>query len=491
MEILLRLYDPSARPAGKQLYTVIRNLIVAGELSAGTPIPPSRTIAEVLDLSRSTVTSAIDSLSLEGYLAARQGSGTYVSALFAGHRSVPAAGPSAGALGSAERQMSRRLTETMAGPQSPFDFDETLRRPFTVGTPMVSDFPLGTWRRALTEAARTLDRIGLAYADPMGYLPLRQEISHYLTASRGLDAGPERILVVSGTQSALDLGFRALADQGDTVVLEDPCYLGASTTARLAGLAPVFVEVDEDGIVVERIPASPVPRVAVVAPTHQFPLGSTTSLSRRLALLRWAERCSAWIIEDDYDSEYRFDAGIHEPIAVLDRSGRVVYAGTFSKTMFPALRLSYMVLPQDLVTPMRAVRLTTSMHSPILEQAALATFMRNGSFAAHQTTALVTYRQRRAALFDALAATGLLEDHLAIMASTTGLHVCVQFHDVARDDVAVAASAGVRGLDVWPLSIHCHGPRRSGLLLGYGDTRVDDIVAATRTLAAVIASHSN
>lgn len=491
MEILLRLYDPGLRPAGKQLYTLIRNLIVNGELSAGTPIPPSRTIAEVLELSRSTVTSAIDSLSLEGYLSARQGAGTYVSALFAGPRSTPSEIPKRGSKDAAGQQTSRRMAETVAAPQSPFDFDKAQWRPFTVGTPMVSDFPLVTWRRALVEAARTLDRADLAYSDPMGYLPLRQEISHYLTASRGLEAEPQRILIVSGTQSALDLGFRVLADPGDSVILEDPCYLGASTTARFAGLAPCFVEVDADGIVVERIPDLLNPRLAVVAPTHQFPLGATMSLARRLALLRWAEINSAWILEDDYDSEYRFDAGIHEPIAVLDRSGRVIYAGTFSKTVFPALRLGYMVLSDELVGPMRLARMTASLHSPMLEQAALATFMRNGSFAQHQTTALVAYRQRRAALFESLADAGLLDEHLRILPSTTGLHICVEFQDADRDDEDVVRRAALRGLDMWPLSVHCHGRRRSGLLLGYGDTPAGEIVQATQALADVIRTDPN
>jgi GntR family transcriptional regulator / MocR family aminotransferase len=491
MEIILRLYDPGVRPANRQLYTLIRNLIVDGGLSAGAPIPPSRTIADALGLSRTTVTSAVASLSLEGYLTARQGAGTFVSALFAARRppssvrsedrpSIPVA-----------QQLSRRLNETISAAQSPFDFEQNRWRPFTVGTPMVSDFPFGSWRRALAEAARLLDRADLAYSEPMGYPALREQISQYLTASRGLDAGPERILIVSGTQSALDLSFRALTDPGDVVVLEDPCYLGASTAARFAGLEAHFVAVDAHGLIVDRIPALMTPRLAVVAPTHQFPLGSTMSLQRRLALLRWAETNATWIIEDDYDSEYRFDAAIHEPIAVLDHSGLVIYAGTFSKTVFPALRLGYMVLPDPLVAPMRAARLTASLHSPMLEQIALAIFMQNGSFALHQTTALVAYRQRRSALFDALARTGLLAEHLSIEPSTAGLHICVQFQDSHRDDEAIAHCATQRGLDVWPLSIHCHGPRRSGLLLGYGDTPSDEIATATKTLAEVIISNTN
>jgi GntR family transcriptional regulator/MocR family aminotransferase len=465
--LIERRFDRSAdSPLFRQLYELLRHLIVERELRSGTKLPSTRGLAEGLGVSRHTVSTAVEQLLSEGYLVGHRGSGTYVSRHFtprredrqAPGRTVPAAAA-----------LSRRGDALVSSRRSPFSRDPVptaAGRAFQVGLPAVDHFPAAGWARVLNGAWKEASARYLGYQHPLGYEPLRASIASYLRASRGLSCRPEQVVVVAGSQSALELSFRLLIDPHDSVALEDPGYLGARAAATAAGALTVPVPVDREGLDVDALESLAVaPRVVFVTPTHQFPLGVTMSLRRRIALAIWAERSGAWILEDDYDSEYRYGGRPFDPLAVLDRAGRVIYIGTFSKTLFPALRLGYLVVPVGLVDPFEAARLSADIHRPMVEQVALARFMAEGRFAQHLRRTREVHAERRAALLEE--SRRLLGGLLDVEPAAAGLHLVGRLPD-GTDDSAVAAAAARRGVDVWPLSLHALADARRGLLLGYG-----------------------
>jgi GntR family transcriptional regulator/MocR family aminotransferase len=454
-----------------RIYREVLEAILDGRLPAGSRVPPTRELAERLAVSRGTVTTAYERLTAEGFLVARTGAGTFVSA-DARPRQVRRAR-------SGHQLLPRHRWTTLPPPvpdAGPAAFD------LSVGGPDTSLFPLGAWRRLVSASLRPSITSTPTY-DGGGHPALQREIARYIGLSRSVVAGPDDVLLTNGAQQALDLVARVLVTDGDRVALEDPGYtaalrLFASHGARLTG-----VRVDAEGLVVDDLP--PDAKVVYVTPSHQFPTGAAMSLRRRIALLHWAARRNAVIIEDDYDSEFRFEDRPLEPLQSLDRDGRVVYVGSFSKTLLPVLRIGYLVAPRSLQDSLRQAKLLSDWQGDIVTQGALAQFMAEGLFAPHVRRATRVYRERRTALLDTLA--DLSPSALEVLPSVAGLHVCTYFADTAVDDVDVARRASAVGVAVEPLSPRFHTVTpRPGLALGFRHITAKRIPEAITRLRAVL-----
>lgn len=470
-------------PLHRQLYDQLRSAILSGRLEPGHRIPATRTLAEELDISRTTVLTAVRRLMLEGFLEARVGAGTWVSESIKdelrGRQARRASPDDTGPRPTSERAL--RLGRLAADvPPSPGP-----ARPFRVGVPALEAFPSERWARLAGRHWRGASGADLGYGDRSGSPTLRRAIAEYMALSRGIQGGPDRIIVTSGSQVGLALAAQTLLDHGDAAWVEEPGYGGARGALVAAGARTIPVPVDADGLDVDagRGRADEA-RLAYVTPSHQFPLGVTLSLERRLALLRWAEETGAWVLEDDYDSEYRYEGRPLLSLQGLDGGGRVVYLGTFSKTLFPGLRLGFLVVPEDLVEPFRATRYFLDHHPPVPHQEALADFIGGGELARHVRRMRDLYRERRDALTEAVDAR--LGGSLTVLEDRTGLHLTARFRE-PRDDRAVEARAWERGLGLLALSpFYEEDPTMSGLVLGFGNTPVDGIGSGVEVLAGIL-----
>jgi GntR family transcriptional regulator/MocR family aminotransferase len=468
----------------RQLYGALREAILAGRLPPGTRLPSTRTLASDLGAARNTVVGAFEQLAAEGYVQARVGDGTRVAAvlpetlLHARRAHVPQA-PSASA-----PDLSRRGRALVAARRP---LPDVARRAFQPGLPALDEFPREIWARLVARRSRVPARGSLGYGHPAGLPSLRQAIAAYVGAARGVACDADQVIVVAGAQAGLDLACRLLLDAGDVAWIEEPGYLGARGALLGAGAHLLPVPVDGEGIDVEagRRAGRPA-RLVYVTPSHQFPLGVTMSLGRRLALLAWAAEAGAWILEDDYDSEYRY-AG--RPIAAmqgLDPAGRVVYAGTFSKTMFPALRAGYLVVPPALVDAFGAAVRVTGHQVPAAEQAALGDFIAEGHFAAHVRRMRALYAARREHLVAALRRR--LSGLLAVVPSEGGMQLAATLPRGA-DDAAASRAADAAGIVAPPLSMYHLGTRpRRGLHLGYASVREREIGPSVDRLARALES---
>ncbi|MBI5563566.1 MAG: PLP-dependent aminotransferase family protein [Chloroflexi bacterium] len=465
-------------PLYQQLYTHLRAAILSGELKRGLKLPSTRALADELNLSRNTVLNAYRQLLAEGYLEGHTGSGTFVADVLPEHLLTTP---------DRKRSTTPERIEPHAPPFPTLSLPPSnsgLPRPFRSEVPALDVFPYELWSRLVARQARRLPRTAFTYQEPAGYRPLREAIAAHVTVTRQVHCTPEQIIMVSGAQGALDLAARVLLHAGDRVWMEDPGYPGARGALLSAGAQIVPVPVDQEGLMIEAAVAhAPQARLAYLTPSHQFPLGVTMSLTRRLALLDWATRTGAYLIEDDYDSEYRFAGRPLAALQGLDEAGRVIYIGTFSKVLFPALRLGYLILPAPLVDEFLKMRRYMDTHLPILEQAVLTDFMTEGHFTRHLRRMRTLYAERRAAL---LAAAHDLP--LDIYAPEAGIH-CVGWLPVGMDDQALVRQGAAHGLDLTPISIFCLEPlARKGLLLGYGGYSVAEIKAGVRRLAAALRS---
>lgn len=451
----------SSLPLHRQLYQGLRGAVLRGRLGAGARLPSTRDLARELGVSRNTVVNAFEQLLAEGYLSGRVGSGTYVSGAVGriGGRShtVPAGGkPRLSKRGT--DQLSARVLELTANAPA---------APFIVGVPALDRFAYKTWGRLLAQRWRERAPALLSYADPAGYRPLREAVANYLRLVRAVQCEPDQVILVSGSQQGLAVSARLLLDPGDAVWFEEPGYLGARAAFAAAGGRLVPVPVDEEGMDVargERLCRRA--RLAYVTPSHQYPLGVTMSLERRLRLLEWAERSGAWILEDDYDSEFRYRDWPLASLQGLDRSDRVIYLGTFSKVLFPSLRLGYLVVPRRLARSFAIGRALTDRQSPMLEQAVLADFIAQGHFARHIRSMRSLYAERQAALVRA--AGEELEGRLEVRPADTGMHL-VGWLPRGANDIEASRAAASRGVFASPLSRYylSRSPHRPGLLLGY------------------------
>ncbi|MDT8067431.1 MAG: PLP-dependent aminotransferase family protein [Terriglobia bacterium] len=474
-----------ARPLHRQIYDGFRVAILRSNLSAGQQVPSSRQLASELGISRIPVLTAYSQLLAEDYFETRTGSGTFVSASLA-HRSIATVQPANGNGHHPEtRSVSRQALaaqQLYAGPW-PFGWGA-----FGVGQVALDHFPFATWSRLLARHSQRVHARALHYSDPKGSPEFRNEIATYLRTARALNCDAEQVVIVSGTQQALEITARVLADPGDHVWMEEPGYWSIRRVLSMNGCCLVPVPVDDEGInVAAGIRACRKARAAFVTPSHQFPLGATMSAARRIQLLEWAEETGAWIVEDDYDSEYRYEAMPIASLQGLDRNSRVIYIGTFSKTLFPSLRVGYLVVPRDLVSRFIAVRVASDLYPPHLYQAALADFMAQGHFARHIRRTRQLYRERRSALVDALRQE--FGPSLEILGAEAGLHVVIKLpHGV--NDVQLSARAVQQKLWLWPLSCTYIGPPAQGVILGFGSTPTREIPNAVRKLRELICEAS-
>jgi GntR family transcriptional regulator/MocR family aminotransferase len=462
----LHLDLAAAEPLYQQLYAEIRAAILAGRIAPGTRLPSTRSLAASLEVARATVVSAFEQLMAEGYLEGRSGSGTFVA------RDLPDDLLHAGAPAVATRPagavppgLSRRGQALAAARVGASPLGQGPPRPFQYGAPDAAGLPLELWSRLAARHYRSPSPELLTYGDPAGYRPLREAVAAYLAAARGVRCTPEQVVIVSGSQQGLDLAARLLLDPGEQAWVEDPGYLGARGALEAAGAALVPVPIDAEGLdVAAGARLAPQARLAYVTPSHQFPLGATMSLPRRLALLAWARAAGAWVLEDDYDSEYRYAGRPLAALQGLDDAGRVIYIGTFSKVLFPSLRLGYLVAPPALAGAFAAARALADRHPPGVLQAVLADFIAEGHFVRHIRRARERYAERQEALVHALAP---LADRLETTPAAAGMHL-VGMLPPGADDRAVAEAASRHGVYTTPISAYALRPLpRGGLLLGY------------------------
>ena len=484
--ILIAL-DPKARDSlTRQIYRALRDGILAGRLTGGLRLPSTRALAADLGVSRNTVVSAFDQLLAEGYIESRVGRGTRVSQTMPDHllharaRARPRQTPVALA-----GEPSRRGTALVdhAKPKSSI---QGATGPFAPGVPALDLFPWQTWARLVANRARQLDAASGGYANAFGYGPLREAVARYVAVARGVSCTADQVVIVNGSQQGLDLIARVVTDPGDSAWIEDPGYHGALGAFVAAGLRVTGVPVDADGmsVVAGRVGA-PEARLMYVTPSHQFPLGVTMSLSRRLELLSAATEMHAWIIEDDYDSEFRYVSRPLTALQGLDAEARVIYVGTFSKVMFPALRIGFVIAPPSLLPAIAAARMFAGTQQPALEQMVLADFIGEGHFERHVRRMRGVYAERQQDLIDALRAEcdGLIDAAPA----GSGMHL-VGWLPPEVDDRDVSRRAAARQVDAIPLSAFAvtRGAGRPGLLLGYAHVERAAASSACQALAAAV-----
>jgi GntR family transcriptional regulator/MocR family aminotransferase len=476
-------------PLYQALYAHMRAAILSGELRGGMKLPSTRALAEELNISRNTVLSAYRQLLAEGYLEGREGSGTFVAhvlpeALLVAPQAPPQVSKTVPAhrIESPEPIFSERAKAQIMAAMAPSD--GSLPRPFVPESPALDAFPYQLWSRLVVRRARHMPMRDFTYQDSSGYRPLREAIAAHVAVSRQVHCTSEQVIIVSGSQGALDLAARMLVNPGDPVWLEDPGYSGARGALLGAGAQIVPVPIDQEGLIVEiGIQRAPQARLAYLTPSHQFPLGVTMSLQRRLALLDWAKRANAYLIEDDYDSEFRFATRPLASLQGLDDGNRVIYIGTFSKVLFPSLRIGYLILPPALIDAFLKVRRLIDIHCPMLEQAVLADFIVEGHFARHLRRMRALYAERRSALLEAASKLPLQID-----SPEAGMH-CVGWLPVGMDDQEVARIATKFDLNLTPISSFSIEPQtRKGLLLGYGGFTAKEIRQGVDRLAALLRS---
>jgi GntR family transcriptional regulator/MocR family aminotransferase len=470
-------------PLYRQLTDWFRQAILDGRLRPSQRVPSSRSLAKELGISRIPVLSAYEQLQAEGYLETTVGAGTRVANAIPKSKPRPADERSAEPA-DADRSR-RRIARRVALARLPEPMWLRNLGAFRVGLPALEDFPIKLWTRLIARHARKTSTAAMVYGDAMGLLPFREAIAAYLGTFRGVRCEASQVMVTTGSQQGLQFVAQALIDPGDRVWLEDPGYPGARQAFALAGARLVPVRVDQEGLDVEHgIRRAADARLAYITPSHQFPLGGTLSAARRIALTEWAGRSSAWIVEDDYDSEYRFGG---RPLAALqgvDPHARVIYLGSFSKVMFPALRLGYVILPRDLVPAFSVIREASDTFPATLPQSVMTEFIREGHFARHLRRMRQLYGERYAALTEAIRKE--LPGRLEVVGSETGMHLTALLPE-GVDDVALTRRAAAAGISVRPLSIcYLKPPKRGGLILGYGGATPDQVRAGVRTLKGLI-----
>jgi len=472
-------------PLAAQVTRALRQAVLSGQLKPGTRLPSSRAFASEIAVSRNTILDAYAQLLSEGYLEARHGSGTYVAATLRDVFDARSPAPESSTRPAAAR-LSKRGDAIAATRTSVVD---DVGNAFCPGIPAVDPELLEAWTRTSIRARRFWSKELLNYGDSAGYRPLREAVAAYLGPARGVMCTADQVIVTSGTQQALDFAARLLLDPGQACWFEEPGYLAARAAIVAAGAVPVPVRVDDQGLRVDlgRTRASRA-RAAYVSPSHQYPLGVTMTVGRRLQLLEGAEKADAWILEDDYDSEFRYERAPLPALRSLDRAGRVIYIGTFSKVLFPALRLGYVIVPPSIVDAFRKQALIAGLGAPRLDQAALADFFEQGHFARHIRRMRRIYGERRSAFADLLRERigGLLE----LQGATAGLHVSATLTR-GGDDRALARRAKSRGLCLSPLSAyHAEPTTASGFVMGYGHLDHGQIAAAVEILRDVLGGFS-
>ena len=466
----IMLDGKSALPLYRQIYEAIRHAILSGRLRPTASLPATRQLSQELGVSRMTVINAYDQLFAEGYLEAKTGAGTFVAA------HLPEEFLQTSAFERREHRESSPAREVSFS-----DYGKTLVRngtrilrhhspssllPFEHGVPGTEEFPFDVWAKIAQRWRKKPPASILSYGDAAGFRPLREAIAEHLASARGVSCRVEQIIITNGTQQALDLIGRIFLSKTTDVYLEDPGYLGARDIFASTGARLVPVPIDGEGFDLQTArKRSRRARLVYVTPSHQFPLGVTMSLARRLKLLEWARDRDAFVVEDDYNSDFRYSGRPLASLQGLDRDGRVIYLGTFSKTIFPALRLGYLVVPANLIEVFTASRALTDLHSPSLEQAVLADFLAERHFARHIRRMRGIYEERQQILVEE--ARKNLKGELEVAPAEAGMHL-IGWLPHGIDDRDVARRAAAANLQIAPLSAYCLDQKlRGGLLLGY------------------------
>jgi GntR family transcriptional regulator/MocR family aminotransferase len=474
--------DPAhgALPLHARIQRAIRQLILDGALEVGVPLPASRALAKSLGVSRDTVEAAYSQLHAEGFIERRVGSGSFVSER-------------------AQRLQGRGTARRPAPPREPLRLsqrgaamfrgggvrDFLAPRPFAPGVPETRGFPLATWERLERQVLKDWGTAALLHSPPQGTEPLRRAIANYVNLERGAHATAERVLVLTSSQQALTLCATVLLDAGDRIFIEDPVYHGARKAFDAAGLECVPVPLDGEGMRVAPLRKARQPGKAVfLTPSHQFPTGATLALDRRLDIIEWARQHQAWIIEDDYDSEFHYAGKPTACVQGLDRHQRTIYIGTFTKSMFPGLRIAFMVLPPELVAPMTAARTLLDGHSAPIAQLTLARFMEGGHFGAHVRAMRAVYGERRDAL--ELLVRRHLADFVEPDVPDGGMQMPCRFiRDIPElEAMGAAQRAGIDLLGLTPL--HAAGASRAGFLMGFAAYAPKELEIAVKKLAQVL-----
>lgn len=474
-------------PLQQQIYDQVRHAVLTAVLPPGTRLPSSRALALKLAVSRNTVMIAYEQLLAEGYIETRPGGGTYVS-------HVVGAGPSptspmAPANSGAEPRLSRYGARSRELATGALDRGRGLRYNFHYGAVNAADFPADVWRRLLLREVRR--RVGrpYLYESPQGLPELRAALSDYLGRARAVRTHPEQIVIVNGSQQAIDLALRVLVDPGEQVVVEAPCYAGARLAIEAFGGHLVPVRVDSDGLDVSQLLRTETSaRLAYVTPSHQFPTGAVMGAARRLALLDWAAQADAYVLEDDYDSEYRYDSRPVASLQAMDEAGRVVYCGTVSKLLAPGLRLGYLVLPPKLVEPFLRAKQLADRNTATLDQAVLAHFIRDGHFERHIRRSRRRNQQRRDALITALRSS--FGASVEIVGAEAGLHILVRISGIPAGLAgSVAEAAALQSVGIIPAEIcSTDAPDTVAFLMGFAGLDIAEIGTGIALLHGIIAS---
>jgi len=478
----IRIDESGDRTLQQQIYSSIRSSIVSGMISLDRRLPSTRALAANLGVSRTTVLRAFEFLKAAGYLDPRRGSGTFV-ALDLPSKAPHGRGARAQAIGNHPqlsergRALAQALSADRRMPGAP--------RAFRLGTPAVDLFPMRLWSQIARDCIKSTTSTRLDYSGALGHTALREAIAAQVR-SRGTRCDPQQVIIVAGAQRGLDLIFHLLLDPGDRVWMEDPCYPGARNAFIAANARVVSVPVDAEGMDVGRATSSPdcaSVRLAYVTPSHQFPLGITMSLPRRKQLLTWARRSHAWIVEDDYDCDFRYQAKPLPCLHALDPDGRVIYVGTFSKTIFPALRLGFLIAPTDLVSGIARARFASDVHPPLFEQTVLAEFMTAGHYERHLRRMQAAYSERLDALQRAIERSGA---PLRVRPVHSGLHAVADLEGIDAETLWRAAAS--HSIELMPLRAYFldQGRAPNSLLLGFGSVSPSSIRAGASQLAAVI-----
>ena len=475
-----RVERGSGTPLSRQIYMQVRLAVLDGMLGPGSELPSSRAMAARLGVARACVVAAYDQLSTEGYVESRRGSGTFVCADLRGLVRATRRRPRAAA---AKPRPVPAPAKAFAEFERSATHDEG--RPFNTGRTLIDARTLEAWRKLTHQAVRSLGAHDLGYTDPAGSIELRRSICEYLQAARAVRCQPDEIVITAGTQQAIDIAIRVALVPGDDVWVEDPGYPLTHAQLLLAKVRPHAIPVDRHGIVVETgLRLAPKARAVFVTPSHQFPTGVALSMPRRLELLAWARKSGAFIVEDDYTSEFRYSGPPLASLQGLDEDERVIYVGTLNKALFPGLRLGYAVVPRTLRAAFATARYLIDRQPPTLYQAVLAAFMQQGHFAAHVRRMRQMYRQQR----DALAATLVRKarGELRVDVPDQGMHL-VAYLEADRRDIEVEAAAARAGVVVRAISrFYRSAPPRQGLMLGFSGYPRQLIVPAATRLAAVI-----
>ncbi|SMG58684.1 MocR-like pyridoxine biosynthesis transcription factor PdxR [Paraburkholderia susongensis] len=508
-----RLDRGGAEPIYRQTLRLTQQAILTGQLPPGTKLPSSRTLAEDLGIARNTVLHVYDQLTAEGYVISTTGSGTYVAdtrpdaAAVNGRNRPEAAAAGDAAAQPATHAPTHAATHTAVRPASDSasqpqrernDLSTRGRRlirqagvsakqwgAFMPGVPDVSEFPARTWSRLQARLWKEANPDLLTYAPGGGYRPLRRALSDYLRVARSVKCTPDQIIITTGIHQSIDLAVRLLTDVGDRAWVEEPCYWGARSVLQSSGITLAPVPVDGEGLNPRDEDLQEPPRLALVTPSHQYPLGMVMSLARRRTLLEYARQHDVWIIEDDYDSEFRYGSRPLASLQGLDEAGRVIYVGSLGKMLFPGLRIGYMIAPEHLVDIFRTGVAELYREGQLMQQAVMTDFIMDGHLTSHVRRMRALYGERRQILIDAI--TARFGSELPVMGDEAGLHLVLGLPDYS-DDRAVVAAAYDAGVIVRPLTSYYNDPAqpRRGLLLGYACVPNDGIGPAFDTLARVI-----